>query len=143
MVDLLKRLEDEDIESLAVIYHDYSGRSCAKTIPRERFAPVLEHGVVFARATLGFRVDDHQSEGTRFLADTGDFLAVPDPDSYTPVPGQDPRRPRAHLHARRRRLAVGGLSPGVPPRHDGGLRRAWAERHGGDRAGVLSLRTHR
>lgn len=89
MVDLLKRLDDDGIEHLSVIYHDYSGRSCAKTVPRERFGAVVRHGVVFARANLSFRVDDHQSEGASFLADTGDFLAVPDPDSYTPAPGQD------------------------------------------------------
>ncbi len=35
--ELLKRLENDGIEHLWVIYHDYSGRSCAKTVPRERF----------------------------------------------------------------------------------------------------------
>ena len=49
MTDLLKRLDDDGIEHLSVIYHDYSGRSCAKTVPRERFGAVARHGVVFAR----------------------------------------------------------------------------------------------
>ena len=89
MDDLLKRLDDDSIEHLCVIYHDYSGRACAKIVPEERFGAVVRHGVVFARANLGFRVDDHQSDGTSFLADSGDFLAVPDPDSYTFAPGRD------------------------------------------------------
>lgn len=83
---LLKRLEQDGVKNLWVIYHDYSGRSCAKTIPKERFAGAVEHGVVFARANLDFTLEDHQAEGAVFLADTGDFMAVPDPASYTVIP---------------------------------------------------------
>lgn len=83
---LLERLQKDRIENLWVIYHDYSGRSCAKTVPKERFAAALERGVVFARANLDFTLEDHQSIGAAFLADTGDFLAVPDPNSYAPIP---------------------------------------------------------
>ena len=89
MNDLLKRLDGDGIENLSMIYHDYSGRSCAKSISRERFCAVVRHGVVFARANLSFGIDDHQSEDASFLADSGDFLAVPDPDSYTTTPWQD------------------------------------------------------
>ena len=52
--DLLKRLADDKIEYLWVAYHDYNGRACAKTIPKREFASVVEGGVVFARANLGF-----------------------------------------------------------------------------------------
>lgn len=83
---LLKRLETDHIEQLWVIYHDYSGRSCAKTVPKERFASTIERGIVFARANLNFTLEDHQAVGAAFLADTGDFLAVPDPISYAPLP---------------------------------------------------------
>ena len=82
----LERLQVDRIENLWVIYHDYSGRSCAKTVPKKRFASALEQGVVFARANLDFTLDDHQSAGAAFLADTGDFLAVPDPNSYASIP---------------------------------------------------------
>ena len=84
----MERLESDGIEHLWVIYHDYSGRSCAKTVPREHFASVAESGVVFARANLDFTLEDHQATGASFLADTGDFLAVPDPNSYAPIPYQ-------------------------------------------------------
>lgn len=93
---LLKRLETDHIEQLWVIYHDYSGRSCAKTVPQERFASTIERGLVFARANLNFTLEDHQAVGAAFLADTGDFLAVPDPASYAPIPYYEAT---ARLHA--------------------------------------------
>ncbi len=97
--DLLQRLDLDRIENLWVIYHDYGARSCAKAVPKERFGSVAEHGVVFARANLSFRLDDHQSEGATFLADTGDFLAVPDPASYAPLP-YHPATARVHAFMR-------------------------------------------
>ena len=54
---IVKRLGNEEIEHLWVIYHDYSGRSCTKSVPAERFASVVEHGIVFARAAATGEVD--------------------------------------------------------------------------------------
>jgi len=108
---LLERLENDGIEHLWVIYHDYSGRSCAKTVPRERFASTIEQGVVFARANLDFTLDDHQSAGAAFLADTGDFLAVPDPESYAPIPYYDAT---GRAHAFMRANAEGSQWDGCP-----------------------------
>jgi len=84
--EVLSRLNSEGIEHLWVIWHDYSGRSCAKTIPKEKFTDIFEKGVVFARADLGFNLGDQMASGSIFGADTGDFLAVPDPNSYAPIP---------------------------------------------------------
>lgn len=83
---LQQRLEADGIEHLWVIYHDYSARSCTKVVPKEKFRSVIERGVVFARANLSMRMDDHQPDNATFLADTGDFLAMPDPTSYARVP---------------------------------------------------------
>lgn len=94
--EVLNRLKSEGIEHLWVIYHDYSGRSCTKTIPKERFADAIERGVVFARANLDFNLEDHMAPGSIFLAHTGDFLAVPDPNSYAPIPY---REATARMHA--------------------------------------------
>jgi glutamine synthetase len=109
--ELLKRLEDDGIQHLWVIYHDYSGRSCAKTVPRERFASVAERGVVFARANLDFTLEDHQAAGAVFLADTGDFLAVPDPSSYAAIPY---RQATARTHVFMRADTEGNLWEGCP-----------------------------
>lgn len=96
---LLQRLDGDGIEHLWVIYHDYSGRACAKSIPRERFGSTVERGVVFARANLDFTLEDHQAVGATFLADTGDFMAVPDPASYAHLPYYK-KTARAHAFMR-------------------------------------------
>jgi len=97
--DLLKRLEDDQIEQLWVVYHDYNGRSCAKTVPQNRFAATIERGIVFARANLDFTLEDHMAEDRIFTADTGDFLAVPDPDSYAVIPYR-PHTAQVHAYLR-------------------------------------------
>jgi len=79
-------MEREAIENLWIIWHDYSGRACTKTISRERFGTVFERGVVFARADLDFNLQDHMAPGSVFTAETGDFLAIPDPTSYAVIP---------------------------------------------------------
>ena len=121
---LLKRLEADAMENLWIIYHDYGGRSCAKTVPKERFAAAAERGVVFARANLSMRFDDHQPEDATFLADTGDFLAIPDPGSYARVPYQ-PATARAHAFMR-----ADDASPwaGCPRTRLGRMVDAYAER---------------
>ena len=87
--DLLNRLKDDKIENLWVTYHDFNGRACAKTIPRSGFAKAVESGVVFARANLSFGVDDHMAPDGIWQAQTGDFLALPDPDAYWTLPYLD------------------------------------------------------
>jgi len=122
-LELLNCLEKDGIEHLWVVYHDYSGRSCAKTVPKERFASVAERGVVFARANLDFTLQDHQVEGARFLADTGDFLAVPDPCSYAPIPY---REATARTHAFMRADTEGSLWEGCPRTQLGRMVEAYA-----------------
>ncbi len=65
---LLERLDSDGIDHLQVIYHDYSGRAGAKTVPKENFASAVERGVVFARANLDFTLDNRQADGAAFLA---------------------------------------------------------------------------
>jgi glutamine synthetase len=123
VLELLKRLENDGIEHLWVVYHDYSGRSCAKTVPREQFASVAERGVVFARANLDFTLEDHQATGALFLADTGDFLAVPDPDSYAAIPY---REATARAHVFMRADAEGDIWEGCPRTQLGRMLEAYA-----------------
>jgi len=97
--ELLHRLEQDDIQHLWVIYHDYSGRACAKTVPPQRFASALDRGVVFARANVDFNLQDHLVPGSVFTAETGDMLAVGDPNSYAPIPYR-PKTGRVHAFLR-------------------------------------------
>ncbi|MCY4061277.1 MAG: glutamine synthetase family protein [Chloroflexi bacterium] len=84
--DLLQRLTDDRIEFLWVTYHDYNGRACAKTVPKSKFKSAVEDGIVFARANLNFGVDDHNAADGIWQAQTGDFLALPNPDAYWKLP---------------------------------------------------------
>ena len=96
---LLGRLDADAIEHFWVAYHDYGGRAQAKTLPRESFGSAVNDGVVFAMANLIMAADDHHSMGATLLADSGDFLAVPDPRSYTVLP-RFPGTARCHAWMR-------------------------------------------
>jgi len=84
--ELLRRLEQDGIEHFWVAYHDYSGVASAKTLPPESFRSTVRDGVVFAMANLDMDILDVQPPTATFLADSGDFLAVPDPRSYSVLP---------------------------------------------------------
>ena len=83
---LLDRLERDGIEHLWVSYVDYNGRSQGKSLPRARFEGTARRGITFARANLGHDLTDHSPSDTAFGADSGDFFAVPDPESYARYP---------------------------------------------------------
>jgi glutamine synthetase len=84
--ELLARLERDKVEFLWVAFHDYSGRACAKSNPPQSMPNAIRTGMVFAKANLNMDSSDHQVSGATMLADSGDFLAVPDPRSYVLLP---------------------------------------------------------
>ena len=96
---LLQRLEEDALARVWVVYHDYLGRAGGKIIPVESFAGVADAGVVFATANLDHDHRDHQNPAAAFLANDGDFLAVPDPRSYVVLP-QFPGAARVHAFMR-------------------------------------------
>lgn len=108
--ELLERLERDGIEHLWVTYHDYSGRPCAKTMPRSAFRSTVHEGVVFALANLDMDIDDNQAPDATLLADSGDFLAVPDSRSYAVLPNY-PKTARVHAWMR---ATDGSAWPGCP-----------------------------
>lgn len=84
--ELLLRLQEDGIEHLWIAYYDYSGVGSAKTIPPGSFRSGVTDGVVFATANLDMDILDHQPPTATWLADSGDFLLVPDPRSYAVLP---------------------------------------------------------
>ncbi len=86
-MSLLKNLESQfkknNIEQVQICYIDYCGRLCGKLIPVSKFESIVSKGVVFAKANLSFGLDDHFAKNAKFLANTGDFFATPDLESYT------------------------------------------------------------
>ncbi len=96
---LARRIDAGGFTGLWIVFHDYSARACAKWIPASGFHSAVLRGAVFARANLNFTIDDHQVENPRFGADTGDFFAVPDPDTLAPIPYRPGiARVYSHLH---------------------------------------------
>jgi glutamine synthetase len=83
---LARRVDAGGFDGLWIVFHDYSSRACAKWIPASGFHSAILRGGVFARANLNFSIDDQQVEHPHFGADTGDFFAIPDPDSFTAIP---------------------------------------------------------
>ena len=83
---LVARAKEDGVSEVWVIYHDLSGRAQVRSVPYERLERVLTSGVSFARANLDFNLLDHQVPDFVFGAETGDFLAVPDPATYARVP---------------------------------------------------------
>ena len=96
---LLRRLDDDGIEHLWIAYHDYSGVPSAKSIPPESFRSSVHDGVVFALANLDMDIRDVQPPTATLLADSGDFMAVPDPRSYSVLP-RFPKTARVHAWMR-------------------------------------------
>lgn len=83
---LAEKLRDEGFEHLWVAYTDYNGRLEGRNVPRARFDAVAERGTNFAKANFNFTIRDEQVPNPRFGADTGDVLAIPDPDSVVRLP---------------------------------------------------------
>jgi len=83
---LARRVDAGGFDGLWITFHDYSSRSCAKWIPASQFHSAILSGGVFARANLNFTIDDQQVDRPFFGADSGDFFAIPDPDSFMPIP---------------------------------------------------------
>lgn len=96
---LARRIDAGGFDGLWIIFHDYSARACAKWIPSSGFHSAVLTGGVFARANLNFTIDDQQVPEPRFGADSGDFFAVPDPETFTVVPYRPGMaRVYSHLH---------------------------------------------
>lgn len=127
---LLERFGNERLSGLWVLFHDYSAKACAKWVPASEVADALHDGVYFCRANLDFSLDDRQVPFPRFGADAGDFIALPDPGTFAPVPYQPgigrvlsylhtedgvlwEGCPRGQLNAALARLAARGLSAQV------------------------------
>lgn len=86
---LIERLDAMDADFLWVVYHDYYGVGRAKAVTRGRFEDAIEHGVTWAKANWNIAIDDQLIPHPALAADSGDFLARPDPATVVPVPYRD------------------------------------------------------
>lgn len=84
--DAMARFDELGADFLWLVYHDYSGLGRAKAVTRDRLGDALEHGVTWARANWSIAINDHLIPDPGFAADSGDFIARPDPATLVPIP---------------------------------------------------------
>jgi glutamine synthetase len=83
---LAERIEAEGLRGLWVVWHDYNARACGRWLPAPEIASGLARGTLYCHANLNFTLDDVQVPHPRYGADAGDFIALPDPGTFAPVP---------------------------------------------------------
>lgn len=83
---LAERIEHDDLRGLWIVWHDYTARANGRWFPGASIPGALANGTLFCHANLNFMIDDWQVPHPRFGADAGDFVAMPDPGTYAPLP---------------------------------------------------------
>jgi glutamine synthetase len=83
---LAERIEHDGLRGLWIVWHDYAARANGRWFPGASIPGALANGTLFCHANLNFTIDDWQVPHPRFGADTGDFVAIPDPETYAPLP---------------------------------------------------------
>src|SRR5947209_1275785 len=83
---LAERIAHDDLRGLWIVWHDYAARANGRWFPGTSIPGALANGTLFCHANLNFTIDDWQVPHPRFGADAGDFVAMPDPETYAPLP---------------------------------------------------------
>ncbi len=81
-----KRVGADNLRGLWIVWHDYAARANGRWLPGAGIPDALANGTLFCHANLDFTTDDQQVARPRFGADAGDFVALPDPETYAPLP---------------------------------------------------------
>lgn len=81
-----KRVGADNLRGLWIVWHDYAARANGRWFPSASIHNALATGTLFCHANLNFTIDDQQVAHPRFGADAGDFVAMPDPETYAPIP---------------------------------------------------------
>lgn len=71
---------------LWIVYHGYASLGLAKVVTRDRIEDALASGVTFAKANWDIAIDDELIPHPGFAADSGDFIARPDPATLVRLP---------------------------------------------------------
>ena len=123
----LAQTDEDRISELWVLCHDFSGRGEVKSVPRAKIPQVLSRGASFCRANFDYNVLDEMAPDFIFGAETGDVIAVPDPETYAVVPLHPGAARVVLLPARAGRQPLGGVRAGCPPGDRGTVREPRSE----------------
>ncbi len=80
------RIESDNLRGLWIVWHDYAARANGRWFPGASIPDALANGTRFCHANLNFMMDDQQVPHPHFGADAGDFVAMPDLETYAPLP---------------------------------------------------------
>ncbi len=83
---LAERIRADNLRGLWIVWHDYAARANGRWFPGASILGAVADGTLFCHANLDFTTDDWQVPHPRFGADAGDFVALPDPETYAPLP---------------------------------------------------------
>lgn len=84
--DVLRLIEENDIEFIRIEFLDYSGITRGRTIRRNNIKEVMEKGVNFSTAIMSFDMFDEYIPNPMYGAEDGDFFALPDPATFAILP---------------------------------------------------------
>src|SRR3954447_17869401 len=79
---LAERIAADNLRGLWIVWHDYAARAHGRWFPATSIPGALADGTLFCHANLNFTTDDVQVPHPHFGADAGDFVAVPDAETY-------------------------------------------------------------
>ncbi|MFD0770334.1 glutamine synthetase family protein [Bacillus sp. CGMCC 1.60114] len=84
--NVLKIVEQENIEFIRVEFLDYAGMTRGRTIRASQLNSAMEKGINFSTAIMSFDCFDEYIPNPTYGANDGDFFAVPDPSTFAILP---------------------------------------------------------
>lgn len=84
--DVLKIVEESNIEFIRIEYLDYSNVTRGRTIRKNNLKAAMENGINFSTAIMSFDVFDTYIPDPMYGAEDGDFFAIPDPSTFAILP---------------------------------------------------------
>lgn len=81
--EVLKAVEERDIQLIRIEYLDLNSVLRSRAMMRNRLKFALEKGINFSKAIMDFTVLEDMVHEPRWGAETGDFFAIPDPNTFT------------------------------------------------------------
>ncbi|PEZ03929.1 glutamine synthetase [Bacillus sp. AFS018417] len=84
--NVLKIVEQENIEFIRVEFLDYAGMTRGRTIRTSQLNSAMEKGINFSTAIMSFDCFDEYIPNPTYGANDGDFFAVPDPSTFAILP---------------------------------------------------------
>lgn len=84
--EVLKAVEGKDIQLIRIEYLDLNSVLRSRAVMRSRLKFALETGINFSKAIMDFTVLEDMIHEPRWGAETGDFFAIPDPNTFVIIP---------------------------------------------------------